>query len=317
MAKPSSRLAHKKQSQKTSSEESAQGRVIAHFGKLLVVEDAQGEQHRCVPRRNLPPLVCGDYVNWHYSDPKSCVITGLIPRSSLLSRPDTRGKQKSIAANIEQILIINAPIPAFNEGLLDRYLVAATHTKIHPIIVINKTDLFTNKEREEFQQRLNIYKQIGYSIIFTSAHEDEAFNVLNDHLQGKTSILVGQSGVGKSSLLNRLLPEVDAKVGDISEATGKGQHTTTTARLYHLPNSGSLIDSPGIREFGLWEIQPAQLASGFIEFTQQEQSCRFRDCMHKNEPGCAILDAVEKGEISTKRYQSYLRILESLTNETG
>ncbi len=288
------------------------GRIIAHFGKRIVIEDAQGQEHRCSARRNLPPLVCGDEINWHYPDPKSCIIHELRPRRSLLARPDARGKQKIIAANIDQILIVCAPLPELNEGLLDRYLVAAALTEIKPVIVLNKTDLLDKKQRLHYQERLSIYQQLGYPIIYTSAHEDEAFNQLSERLREQTSILVGQSGVGKSSLLNRLLPEVNARIGEVSDATGKGRHTTTTARLYHLPDSGALIDSPGIREFGLWNVSPKQLAQGFPEFVKRKDECRFRDCQHRNEPGCAILEDVENGEISASRHASYLRILASL-----
>jgi len=291
------------------------GQVIAHFGKHLIIEDSSGQQHRCVSRRNLPPLVCGDHVKWHYPDPKSCVISELEERSSLLARPDTRGQQKIIAANIDQILIINSPIPAFNEGLLDRYLVAAEHTGIHPVIVMNKSDLIDKTQQQEYQERLSIYTNIGYEVIYTSIIDTAAFHQLSEKLTGKTSILVGQSGVGKSSILNHLLPDINARVGELSEATGKGQHTTTTARLYRLPDNGSLIDSPGIREFGLWKITPDQLSKGFIEFGDYENSCRFRNCMHHNEPGCAVIDATRNKAISTERYQSYLRILDSLINE--
>ena len=288
------------------------GRIIAHFGKRIVIEDAQGQEHRCSARRNLPPLVCGDEINWHYPDPKSCIIHELRPRRSLLARPDARGKQKIIAANIDQILIVCAPLPELNEGLLDRYLVAAALTEIKPVIVLNKTDLLDKKQRLHYRERLSIYQQLGYPIIYTSAHEDEAFNQLSERLREQTSILVGQSGVGKSSLLNRLLPEVNARIGEVSDATGKGRHTTTTARLYHLPDSGALIDSPGIREFGLWNVSPKQLAQGFPEFVERKDECRFRDCQHRNEPGCAILEDVENGEISASRHASYLRILASL-----
>ena len=288
------------------------GRIIAHFGKRIVIEDAQGQEHRCSARRNLPPLVCGDEINWHYPDPKSCIIHELRPRRSLLARPDARGKQKIIAANIDQILIVCAPLPELNEGLLDRYLVAAALTEIKPVIVLNKTDLLDKKQRLHYQERLSIYQQLGYPIIYTSAHEDEAFNQLSERLREQTSILVGQSGVGKSSLLNRLLPEVNARIGEVSDATGKGRHTTTTARLYHLPDSGALIDSPGIREFGLWNVSPKQLAQGFPEFVERKDECRFRDCQHRNEPGCAILEDVENEKISTSRHASYLRILASL-----
>ncbi len=288
------------------------GRIIAHFGKQIVIEDEQAKQHHCSARRNLPPLVCGDYISWYYPDPKSCIIHELKTRSSLLARPDNRGKQKIIAANIDQILIVSSPLPELNEGLLDRYLVAAALTGINPVIVLNKTDLLEQKQLANYQKRLAVYQQLDYQIIYTSAHEDVAFNHLNQCLHGRTSILVGQSGVGKSSLLNRLLPDVNARIGDVSSATGKGRHTTTTARLYHLPDSASLIDSPGIREFGLWNVNPEQLAQGFPEFIMRENQCRFRNCRHRNEPGCAILEAVEKEEISRERYASYLRILASL-----
>ncbi len=297
---------------KSSLKEHNPGRIIAHFGKRIIIEDEHGQEHRCSARRNLPPLVCGDQISWYYPDPKSCIIHELKPRRSLLARPDARGKQKIIAANIDQILIVCAPHPELNEGLLDRYLVAATLTGIKPVIVLNKTDLLEQKQLAHYRERLSTYQQLDYPIIYTSAHEDKAFHQLSTCLHGKTSILVGQSGVGKSSLLNRLLPEVNARIAEVSSATGKGRHTTTTARLYHLPDSGTLIDSPGIREFGLWNVNPEQLAQGFPEFVERQDQCRFRDCKHRNEPGCAVLDAVEKEEISRDRHASYLRILASL-----
>ncbi len=312
MSRQHTAQAKKNSKQSSPKVENNAGRIIAHFGKHIVIEDEQGQEHKGSARRNLPPLVCGDHISWHYPDPNSCIIHELKPRSSLLARPDPRGKQKIIAANIDQILIVCAPLPELNEGLLDRYLVAATQTGIKPVIVLNKTDLLDNKQREHYQQRLSVYQQLDYPIIYTSAHEDNAFKQLSQCLHTKTSILVGQSGVGKSSLLNRLLPDVNARIAEVSEATGKGRHTTTTARLYHLPDSGTLIDSPGIREFGLWNVSPEQLAQGFPEFVQRQDQCRFRDCKHRNEPGCAIIEAVNNEDISASRHASYLRILVSL-----
>ncbi len=288
------------------------GRIIVHFGKQIIIEDELGELHRCCARRNLPPLVCGDYISWYYPDPKSCIIHALKARSSLLARPDDRGKQKIIAANIDQILIVCSPLPELNENLLDRYLVAATLTGINPVIVLNKTDLLEQRQLANYQTRLAVYQKQGYQLIYTSAHEDLAFNHMSQCLHKKTSILVGQSGVGKSSLLNRLLPDANARIGEVSSATGKGRHTTTTARLHHLPDSAILIDSPGIREFGLWNVNPEQLARGFPEFVTREEQCRFRDCRHRNEPGCAVLEGVKNSEISHSRHASYLRILASL-----
>ena len=316
MAKQTSKRNSQKTSSKSDLSDKLQpGQIIAHFGKHVVIEDGTGQHHRCVPRRHLPPLVCGDRIKWHYPDPKSCVINELEERSSLLARPDARGQQKIIAANIDQILIINAPFPAFNEGLLDRYLVASEHTGIHPVIVMNKSDLIDKNQQHQYQQRLSIYTNIGYEVIYTSVMDNTAFHTLYEKLINKTSILVGQSGVGKSSILNHLMPDINARVGELSESTGKGQHTTTTARLYPLQDNGSLIDSPGIREFGLWKITPDKLSKGFIEFSDYKSQCRFRNCMHHNEPGCAVIKAVEDQEISTQRYQSYLRILDSLINE--
>ena len=290
------------------------GLLISHYGKTSLVETEQQQLVKCKNRPNLPALVCGDKVMWQPAEKEDeGVIVAVDERRSELARPDSHGRKRIIAANIDQILIIMAVKPALNEGLLDRYLAAAELTNITPVIIFNKTDLLSQTELEEYQQRLKPYNDIGYQIIYASCKQEHGLDKLHAHLENKVSVFVGQSGVGKSSLVNKLLPDAKADTGEISEATGKGQHTTTTARLYHLDDSqASLIDSPGIREFGLWEIDKAQLPDGFIEFAQYAEQCKFRNCSHTNEPGCAIKQAVEDGLISDKRLASYHRILESL-----
>jgi ribosome biogenesis GTPase len=293
----------------------ARGVVVANFGTEAVVEDAAGRLQRCKARRQLGQLVCGDRVRFKTGDHGDCRIEKLEPRHSELARPDPQGRKKIIAANIDQILVVTSGKPSFNPGLVDRYLVAAEMLGIPPVIILNKIDLLSDAERQQLDQELQEFARIGYRTLHTSTKTAHGLDELLPILQHRTSIFVGQSGVGKSSLINALLPDAAARVGAISEATGKGTHTTTVAWLYHLPDrQGDVIDSPGVREFGLWDISPSQLAQGFREFGPYAEQCRFRNCLHKGEPGCAVRAAVEAGEISKRRYESYLRMLDSLEN---
>lgn len=294
-----------------------QGIVIANFGAKVQLEDAQGETVACNVRQNINTLVSGDRVIWQTVDEHSGVVIALEPRKTFLARPDRRGKAKVIAANIDQILIVTAVKPALNTRLIDRYLLAAEASNITPIIVFNKIDLPDEAALAAFHDDLQTYKKIGYQVVFTSAKKHQGLNDIQQVLNNKTSVVVGQSGVGKSSLLNCLLPEASALVGDISDSTNKGRHTTTLAQLYHLPSGGQLIDSPGVREFGLWQISEEQAAAGFIEFRPYLGTCRFRDCKHQDEPGCTVRAAVEDGNISAQRWDSYKRILASLTEQNA
>lgn len=291
------------------------GLVIAHHGASLLVETADQQHRECHSRKSAGPLVTGDQVVVETGEQDNIIVQRL-PRRSELARPDSRGKSRIIAANIDQLLIIIAPRPVFKEALIDRYLVAAELTGITPVLVLNKVDLLSKEDAATVKERLTVYEQIGYRMVEVSAKQANGFDALHEVLNGRNNIVVGQSGVGKSSLINALLPEVDARVGDVSMATNKGTHTTTTARLYHLPErDGNIIDSPGIREFGLWQVGPADLAAGFREFDTFQSQCKFRDCLHRQEPGCAVRAAVQAGEISPQRYKSYLNLLESLEQD--
>ena len=313
-------MSHSKQQSKAKRSNptaSKPGLVVANFGAKLIVEDSNGDLHRCAGRRKLGSLVCGDRVRWQTGDHQDCAVIELEARQSELARPDKNGRKKTIAANIDQVLIMTSPGTEFSTGLIDRYLITAETLGIDPLIIFNKVDLLEEGQLTEFRQQLAAYEKIDYPVIYTSSKTAHGLDTLMPYLVSKTSIIVGKSGVGKSSLINQILPDAEARVGEISQATGKGTHTTTTARLYHLPgNKAEVIDSPGIREFGLWQITPPQVAQGFREFRDYAEQCRFRDCLHRSEPGCAVTAAVKQGDISAPRYASYERILDSLQETT-
>ena len=290
------------------------GTVIGQGGHLLDVETSSGT-HTCARRKNIGAVVTGDRVLLDETIPGEFVIAVVMPRDSLLARPDSRGQLKAIAANIDRIFIIAAIKPELNEGMIDRYLVTAEALAITPVIVLNKIDLLEHEQLVSYRQRLSLYSDLGYEVLETSAKQQHGMDTLMPALQGHTSIFVGQSGVGKSSLVNMLLPEVNAKTAEISTSSNKGTHTTSASRLYHLPQGGDLIDSPGVREFGLWEIGDNEVFNGFVEFRPYRGLCKFNDCQHKSEPGCAIHTAIESGDISQMRFDSYRRILESLEAE--
>lgn len=290
-----------------------QGTVIATYRRYTLVKDENDKIIQCQQRKSIGQVICGDKVSWQPESEDSGVITAIHERHSILQRPDINGNARSIAANIDQVFIVISFTPELNEGLIDRYLVAAEHGHLKPIIVFNKTDLLDENKLAEIKQRLHLYQEIGYTVIFTSAVEAHGLDELLSLLKDNNNIFVGQSGVGKSSLINSLLKDSNARTGEVSEATGKGKHTTTTAYLYPLiSSSGHIIDSPGVREFGLMKISATEVLDGFIEFRPFLGHCKFRNCAHNNEPGCALLEALATGKISSQRWQSYQRILASL-----
>ncbi|MCB5225409.1 small ribosomal subunit biogenesis GTPase RsgA [Alishewanella sp. 16-MA] len=295
------------------------GLVLSRFGQHADVEDAQGKVIRCSMRRTISSVVTGDTVIWRRSTQATGSIDGVIEaveeRRSVLLRPDFYDGLKPVAANIDLMIIVSAILPALSFNIIDRYLVAAEMTGIKPLLVINKADLLDETAQAELEQQLALYRQLNYTCLLLSANSGQGMSTLQEYIHSGTSIFVGQSGVGKSSLMNALMPGLAAVTREVSTLSGLGQHTTTVSRLYHLPEGGELIDSPGIREFALWHLSPEEVTQGFIEFRPWLGRCKFRDCKHITDPGCAIQHAVAENAISQERYDSYLKILTSMTQD--
>ncbi len=292
------------------------GTVVGRFGKHANVEDSQGQIHKCHIRRTVQSVVCGDSVVFCPSisaEPRDLGVIEIVhDRKTVLTRPDFYDGVKPIAANIDQIIIVSSIVPTLSPGIIDRYLVACEDVQIQPVIVINKVELLDAEDRELVIDTLAIYHEIGYTVLLTSCVTGEGIADLAELLTDKISVFVGQSGVGKSSLVNELLPEADEVIGDISHSSGLGTHTTTTAKLLHFTQGGDLIDSPGVREFSLWHLPEEQITRGFIEFRDYLGGCKFRDCKHGDDPGCLIRAAVIAGDIDETRYESYHKIIDSM-----
>jgi ribosome biogenesis GTPase len=303
----------------TSLGESKPGLVIGRFGKHADVRDDEGLVTRCHIRRTVDSVVCGDRVLFAKDNSDDNKLNGIIElvqdRHSVLTRPDFYDGIKPIAANIDQIIVVSSVIPALSLNIIDRYLVACEDIGIQPILVLNKVELLSDGERETIEASLALYRDLGYTFLFTSCTTGEGIDALHQLLKDKVSVFVGQSGVGKSSIINQVLPEANELVGDVSDNSGLGQHTTTAAKLLPIPSGGDLIDSPGVREFGLWHLPADKVTRGFIEFRDYLGGCKFRDCKHLNDPGCLIRQAVEDGKISKSRYDSYHKILAAMDEQ--
>lgn len=290
------------------SETSHSGVIVSHYGQSLDVEDSSGNIIQCKARKNLQQVVCGDRVYWNLNTDGSGVITALRDRDSFLTRSDFHGNIKAVAANVDQVVIICANEPEFRETLIDQYIIATELLGITPIIVLNKIDLLSETQITELTSRLSVYVDIGYTLSSISATQHHQLDEFTSLLKDKTSILVGQSGVGKSTIIKNLLPDETIEIGELSETSGKGKHTTTVSRLYHLSNSGNLIDSPGVRDFGLGEITQNDLFHGFIEFRPYLGTCKYKNCTHINEPHCGILNALAEHKIHQGRYDNFKQI---------
>ncbi len=295
-----------------SDDQPLEGRIIARHGANLAVSDSDGKIHLCLSRQNLGHPVCGDRVVWHATETGHGVITALLPRTTELSRPDYSGREKPLAANITHLVIVLAPEPEPCEYLIDQYLVAAEKIGVKVLIALNKIDLLDEKQASAMSRRLMVYEKIGYQVVSISAKQTDGLTPLIEQLQGETNILVGQSGVGKSSLIKALLPSLEIQIGRLSEATGLGRHTTSATTCYELPEGGDLIDSPGVRSFRLGAIDPKQLEWGFREFRPYLGHCKFSDCSHLVEPGCALKQAVMDGKINQQRFDNCLHIRKNL-----
>ena len=291
------------------------GRIISHFGQQLDVEilkgAAAGSILRCHQRANLPHLVTGDLVQWVADTQETGVIVAQSNRKNIFGRYDSNGKFKPIAANLSCVLIVIAVVPEAFLNLIDRYLVAIERLELLPLLVLNKIDLIENKENPKLEALLSIYRNLGYQVFEVSAKTTNGIQSLEEALADQTTILVGQSGVGKSSLINGLGLDKLTQTRELSPAKYKGTHTTTTARLYHM-GKFDLIDSPGIREFGLSHIKAQEILKGFKELNELALLCKFRDCGHDKEPGCGIQQGISAGIIAPERLDSYRRIINSL-----
>jgi len=265
-----------------------------------------------IPQEDPSAIKVGDDVVVEVISENEGAIQEILPRRSKLSR-SVEGKayrEHIIATNIDQMVIImSVRQPDFKWGLLDRYVVIAEKNILKSVICLNKIDL---AETDDFQEVVRTYDKLHYEIYLTSAKSGQGLQALSDSLREKVSVLVGHSGVGKSSLLQKIEPTVSVRIAEISKKTRKGKHTTSFVELFPLSNGGYIIDTPGIRELGLWDIFRDDLKHFFVEFQMYKNDCQFNDCFHLNEPGCAIKRAVELGEININRYKNYQNIYADL-----
>lgn len=276
-----------------------QGTVVAAFGKRFKVELNDKQRISCVTRGKKTDIACGDQVNIKLTDKREGVVENILPRKTLLYRSNAF-KSKMLAANVTQIIIVLATQPSFYEALLNRCLIAAEAANIKALIVLNKCDLADN---DDAKRKLALYTSLGYQVLALSAKED--ISTLRPYLQGEASILVGQSGMGKSTIINALLPNESVRTREVSQVLDSGKHTTTAAHLYHLDDESQLIDSPGLQEFGLHHLSTDELEHAFIEFRPFLGKCRFNNCKHLQEPDCAITEAVNSNKVSAERFVTY------------
>ncbi len=284
------------------------GQVIAAFGRGYLVELDNGAILECVNRGKKGGLACGDRVAAARTGPGQGVIEATAPRGSLVYRSDPY-REKLIAANVTQVVVVVAGWPPFSEELLNRCLAAAEWQELRALILLNKSDL--EEETRRASAALDLYRNLGYAVIPLCAKRD--ITPILPHLAGQSSVLVGQSGMGKSTVVNALAPGARAATGEISMALGTGRHTTTHARLYRLDSRTSVIDSPGMQEFGLHHLTEQDMAQAFPEFRPFLGRCRFNDCRHMTEPGCAIAGGVAAGAVSARRLGFYRAMLPMAT----
>ena len=267
------------------------------------------------------PVAVGDYVEIepeHDAD-DTAMIDEIHNRHNYINRQSPRFKHQHhiVAANLDQsILVATLKEPKTSQGFIDRFLVASEAYHVPAIIAFNKADLYKNKELEKFEQWKQMYEMVGYKVVLISVVNNSGIEEISHLLKDKTTLISGHSGVGKSSLLNIIFPDMKLKTQDISGWSGKGQHTTTFAEMYDLPFGGKIIDTPGMREFGLVDISRQELSHYFPEMRERLNDCQFNNCLHVNEPGCAIKDAVVNKEIHENRYVSYVHILDTIEEKS-
>lgn len=282
-----------------------QGRIVSAHGRHYMVELDDGSLRKCFPRGKRSEATVGDYVMVTVQGEEGS-IERILERRNLLYRSDEM-RSKQFAANVDQLLIVVASEPMFSDDLAGRALVGAWSAGIAPIIVHNKADLPSTAAA---RQRLTPFRALGVPVVETIATDvEKTRRTLLPLLKGHTNLLLGQSAMGKSTLLNALVPDAGAATQEHSQALGAGKHTTTATRLYRLPEGGDLIDSPGFQAFGLYHLEPEEILRGFPEFHKPMEECRFYNCSHRHEPGCGVLAALKRGDIAPERHALYTRLL--------
>jgi len=294
-------------------------RVISHHGRQLFAETEKHEKIKCKIRQNLGDIACGDYVVVQQAPAitgeAQNVVIAVKERTNLLVKSGFAGATKPVAANIGQLVIVTAIKPKPNPYLIDRYLAAAENLPAKALIVINKVDLLDHETKKIVDDLTELYQSIGYRVITSSMKQDIALEELEDALSNTTSILVGLSGVGKSSIVKAILPKETIRIGETSESTGEGKHTTTVSALYHLKGNGIIIDSPGVRDFTPINNSIEEITHGFIDVRKFNGACKFTNCSHTNEPDCAMKQAVADGNLNKQRFNNYLRLVEEFNQQ--
>jgi ribosome biogenesis GTPase len=299
--------------------------VYKSTGSWYTVKDGSGRWHNARMKgifkiddiTSTNPVAVGDVVEIDIESEteETATITEIHQRKNYINRQSPRHKHQHhiVAANLDQsLLVATLKEPRTSQGFIDRFLVASEMYHVPAIIVFNKSDLHKKKETDRYEQWKTIYEEVGYKVFLVSADKKEGIEAVKNELAGKTTLISGHSGVGKSSLLNAILPGSDLKTGEISGWSGKGQHTTTFAEMFDLPFGGCIIDTPGMREFGLVDVEKQEVSHYFPEMRKKLANCQFNNCLHVNEPGCGVKQAVVDGEISEDRYVSYVNILDSI-----
>ena len=303
-------------------------RVISHHGRQLYAEtenpDKSPRKIKCKIRQNLGDIACGDFVIVQQApdaDGKiktgesQNVVVAIKERTNLLVKTGFAGAIKPVAANIGQLVIVTSLKPKPNPYLIDRYLTAAENLPAKALIIINKIDLLDKNAKQDIADLTELYQGIGYRVISSSIKKNIGLDEISDALSNTTSILVGLSGVGKSSIVKSILPKEEIKIGETSEATGEGKHTTTVSALYHLKGNGIIIDSPGVRDFTPINNSLDEITHGFADVRQFNGACKFSNCSHKIEPGCALKQAVTDGKLNELRFNNYLRLIEEFNEQ--
>lgn len=305
------------------------GLIYKSTGSWYIVKDAAGKTFSARIKGVLKisgltstnPIAVGDVVEMEMENENenTTMITEIHDRKNYIARvsPHNKKQHHIIASNLDQsILFATLKEPKTSQGFIDRFLVSCEAYHVPAIIVFNKADIYRKKEMQKLEDYKEMYEQIGYKVLLTSVIQNAGVGELKEMLHHKVTLLTGHSGVGKSSLINAIFPELNLRTNEVSDWSGKGMHTTTFAEMFDLPFGGKVIDTPGIRELGLVDIEKQELSHYFPEMRERLNDCQFNNCMHLNEPGCSIKDALNKGEIAVDRYVSYMSILDTMEEKS-